>query len=134
MGKHFSGHLLLIALLAGNDVMTFINTDQHQNAFLVGTLLSVACMAGMVGLVQGSQVALTAKMPSMYMGIYMQGQAVSGVVVTLLNIVAIAVGSDSVHSASWSFLIAAIFTASSLVYYIVSTRFPLYQVRMVIFP
>ena len=57
-----------------------------------------------------------------------QGQAVGGIVVALLNIVTIAVGSDSVHSASWSFLIGTLFTVSSLILYIVSTRLPFYKV------
>ena len=58
----------------------------------------------------------------------LQGQAVSGIVVTLLNIVTIAVGSDSVHSASWSFLIGTLFTIASLVFYLASTRLPFYKV------
>ena len=57
-----------------------------------------------------------------------QGQAVGGIVVALLNIVTIAVGSDSVHSASWSFLIGTLFTVSSLILYIISTRLPFYKV------
>ena len=60
-----------------------------------------------------------------------QGQAVGGIVVALLNIVTIAVGSDSVHSASWSFLIGTLFTLSSLILYIIATRLPFYKVGTV---
>ena len=149
----FLGQLIIIAIFAGTDAMTFIDTDQYQNGFLVGTLVSVVFISAMVGLVQGSQAALAALFPPIYMGTFMQvpsqekssytyfvfkykisvliclqGQAVGGIVVALLNIVTIAVGSDSVHSASWSFLIGTLFTVSSLALYIASTRFEFYKV------
>ena len=54
------------------DVMTFVNTDRYQNGFLIGTLASVVLMSAMVGLIQGSQVALAALFPPIYMGTYMQ--------------------------------------------------------------
>merc|ERR1711881_192228 len=57
----------------------------------------------------------------------MQGQAVGGVLVAVLNILTIAIGSDSVHSASWSFLIGTIFTVSSLALYIASTNLKFYK-------
>ena len=54
------------------DVMTFIDTDRYQNGFLIGTLASVVSMSAMIGLIQGSQVALAALFPPIYMGTYMQ--------------------------------------------------------------
>jgi len=107
--------------------MTFIDTDQYQNGFLIGTLVSVVFISAMVGLVQGSQAALAALFPPLYMGTFMQGQAVGGIVVALLNIITIAVGSDSVSAASWNFLIGTLFTLSSLILYAVSTRLPFYK-------
>merc|ERR1711962_184064 len=121
------GQLIVIAIFAGTDAMTFVDTDQYQNGFLIGTLVSVVFISAMVGLVQGSQAALAALFPPIYMGTFMQGQAVGGIVVALLNIITIAVGSDSVHSASWSFLIGTLFTVSSLILYIISTRLPFYK-------
>ena len=52
--------------------MTFIDTDQYQNGFLIGTLVSVVFISAMVGLVQGSQAALAALFPPIYMGTFMQ--------------------------------------------------------------
>jgi len=57
----------------------------------------------------------------------MQGQAVGGVLVAVLNILTISVGSDSVRSASWSFLIGTIFTCTSLALYVVSTNLRFYK-------
>ena len=149
---NFTGQLIIIAIFAGTDAMTFVDTDQYQNSFLIGTLVSVVFISAMVGLVQGSQAALAALFPPIYMGTFMQvktkkfwyfcimidgslqGQAVGGIVVALLNIVTIAVGSDSVHSASWSFLIGTLFTVSSLALYIASTRLQFYKVGWLLQP
>jgi len=121
------GQIIIIAIFAGTDAMTWVDTDEYQFDFLILTLISVVFISSMVGLVQGSQAALAALFPPKYMGLFMQGQAVGGIVVALLNIVTIAVGSDSVHSASWSFLIGTLFTVSSLILYIISTRLPFYK-------
>ena len=123
------GQLAIIVIFAITDAMTFVNTDALQMEFLIGTLTSVVVISSMVGLVQGGLAALAAYFPPKYMGIMMQGQAVGGVVVAVINTLTIAVGSSSVYSASWSFLIGSVFTLSSLLLYIVATRFDFYKVR-----
>ena len=68
----FLGQLIIIAIFAGTDAMTFIDTDHYQNGFLIGTLVSVVFISAMVGLVRGSQAALAALFPPIYMGTFMQ--------------------------------------------------------------
>ena len=67
-----AGQLIVIAIFAGTDAMTFVDTDEYQNGFLIGTLVSVVFMSALVGLVQGSQAALAALFPPVYMGTFMQ--------------------------------------------------------------
>jgi len=121
------GQIVIIVLFAATDAMTFVDTDANQQGFLIGTLVSVVFISAMVGMVQGGLAAMAAVFPPKYMGTMMQGQAVGGVLVAVLNILTILIGSDSVHSASWSFLIGTLFTISSLILYIAATKLRFYK-------
>ena len=67
-----TGQLIIVAIFGGTVSMTFIDTDQYQNCFLIGTLISVVFVSAMVGLIQASQAALAAFFPPLYMGMHMQ--------------------------------------------------------------
>ena len=121
--------VLIIVLFAFNDVMTFVNTDNFQQGFLAATLAMVIVSSTAVGILQGGLAATVARFPHYYMSSYLQGQALGGIVVAVVNILVIAIGSDPVSSAKWSFLVGTLSMASSLLCYVLSTKTTFYRIH-----
>ena len=121
--------VLIIVLFAFNDVMTFVNTDNFQHGFLAATLATVIVSSTAVGILQGGLAATVARFPHNYMSSYFQGQALGGIVVAVVNILVIAIGSDPVSSAKWSFLVGTLSMASSLLCYVLSTKTTFYRIH-----
>jgi equilibrative nucleoside transporter 1/2/3 len=75
----------------------------------------------------GGLLGLVGSFPPQYMGVVFSGQAIGGIFASATNVLVIAMGADPVYSAFFCFLIAVVFLASALVFFVIVTRSEFYQ-------
>ena len=70
---------------------------------------------------------VSGKFPPAYIGGVFSGQAVGGIFASVTAVVMIALGTEAQSQAFFCFLVAVVFLAGSLVFYVVITRSEFYQ-------
>lgn len=103
------------------DVLTFIDTDNFQQGFLYLTLVSVAVISICTAVMQGRFTAMVALFPENYMEGFLACQQVGAIGVSILNILVLASGANSVGLASWTFMSGVFIVALSLVLFVISS-------------
>lgn len=105
-----------------NDAFTFINTDGYQIVYMNMTLGSVAVMSTCIAVLQGRFTSVAAMFPKRYMEGFLTWQQVGATLVSILNILVLAFGSDPVSLAKWTFLGGALTVLVSLILFVISSR------------
>jgi len=116
--------IVLFAFTAG---MTKVNTDKWQSDFMTLTLVVVVFINLNAAIFQGGLLGVSGKFPPAYIGGVFSGQAVGGIFASVTAVVMIALGTVPRDQAFFCFLVAVIFLAGSLVFYLIITRSEFYQ-------
>jgi len=113
-----SSLVVIIVIFVFTDIMTQVNTDTWQTAFMIVTLFTVVIFNIMVAFLQGGLMGTIGKFPSAYMGALVQGQALGGIIAVGVNIMMLAFGMDDVSAAFYDFMVAVAYLFTALVAYL----------------
>jgi len=116
--------ILLFGLTCG---MTKLDTDQWQDNFWTGTIISIVLININSAIFQGGLLGLAGKFPPQYMGIVFGGQAFGGIFASVTNVLVILLGVDPPNAAFFCFLVAVLFLGTALVCFLVATRSEFFQ-------
>jgi len=120
--------LIFVILLFGVTCgMTKVDTDQWQDKFWIGTILSIVLININSAIFQGGLLGLAGKFPPQYMGIVFGGQAFGGIFASVTNVIVILLGVSPANAAFFCFLVAVIFLGTALFCFLVATRSEFYQ-------
>ena len=111
-------NVVIILMMVFTAVMTQLDTDEWQTAFLVVTLVSVVIINIMVAIYQGGLSAIAGQFPPKYMGSVVQGQALGGLFAAGTNVLCLALGADATYAAFCCFIVTIVFLATALAAYI----------------
>ncbi|XP_066245365.1 equilibrative nucleoside transporter 3 [Euwallacea similis] len=123
LGSLFFMLLLMILTL----VLVFIDTDKWQYLFFVITLTIVVFLNVCSAILSGSIFGIVSNFSPIYITATIGGQALGGIFAAAAEIVSLALGASSTHSALVYFLIGNITIALSIVLYIVLTKTVFYK-------
>jgi len=119
--------VLVIILFAVTAGLTKIPTDHWQSSFMTLTLVTVVIINLNAAIFQGGLLGVSGKFPPAYIGGVFSGQAVGGIFASVTAVVMIALGTEPQNQAFFCFLVAVVFLAGSLIFYIVITRTEFYK-------
>jgi len=119
--------VLVIILFAVTAGLTKIPTDDWQSSFMTLTLVTVVIINLNAAIFQGGLLGVSGKFPPAYIGGVFSGQAVGGIFASVTAVVMIALGTEPQNQAFFCFLVAVVFLAGSLIFYIVITRTEFYK-------
>ena len=94
-------HIVLMAALAA---FAFSDSDLWQEEFLAANLAALMLLSVFNAVFQGSVTASLGPFPEKYMGGFMSGQGVGGIVPSVLNVVIIASDADPQSTGFYSFV------------------------------
>ena len=121
--------LFIIALsLAMNSVFTLVNTDEMQVPFMIITLSSFCVQSFMTGIQDGGMTSLTVLLPVTYTGLWLQGQALGGVLAAILFLFVIGFEPNAEVTATCAFGFATIFQIASIFLLICFSHTKFYKV------
>ena len=78
-------------------------------------------------MISGGLLGVSGKFPPAYIGGVFSGQAVGGIFASVTAVVMIALGTEPQNQAFFCFLVAVVFLAGALIFYIVITRTEFYK-------
>ena len=78
-------------------------------------------------MILGGLLGVSGKFPPEYIGGVFSGQAVGGIFASVTAVVMIALGTEAQNQAFFCFLVAVVFLAGSLIFYLVITRSEFYK-------
>lgn len=120
--------LVLVIILFGFTAgMAKVDTDTWQSDFMTLTLVTVVLINLNAAIFQGGLLGVSGKFPPAYIGGVFSGQAVGGIFASVTSVVMIILGAQPQNQAFFCFLVAVVFLAGSLVFYLIITRSEFYQ-------
>merc|ERR1740124_438742 len=119
--------VLVIVLFAFTAGMAKVDTDEWQTDFMTVTLVTVVLINLNAAIFQGGLLGVSGKFPPAYIGGVFSGQAVGGIFASVTAVVMIALGTEPKDQAFFCFLVAVVFLAGSLVFYVIITKSEFYQ-------
>jgi len=119
--------VLVIILFAVTAGLAKIETDSWQSSFMTLTLVTVVFINLNAAIFQGGLLGVSGKFPPEYIGGVFSGQAVGGIFASVTAVVMIALGTEAQNQAFFCFLVAVVFLAGSLIFYLVITRSEFYK-------
>ncbi|CAG9762249.1 unnamed protein product [Ceutorhynchus assimilis] len=126
--KRILGSLLSILLLMiVTLVFVLIDTDKWQYLFFLITLTAVVLLNVASAILQGSVFGLVGNFSPKYITAVVGGQALGGIFAALAEIVSLALGASSTHTALVYFIIGNVTIALSIVSYVVLTKTVFYK-------
>jgi len=111
MRRFMVGICIMFLVFIFTLVLTTIDTGKFVNMFFTITMISVVILNLCSGIVQGSSLGIVSMMPGRYIKGFMEGQAASGLIASVANIISIAVIGSPDVSASMYFSMALVFLA-----------------------
>ncbi|MFH4975685.1 hypothetical protein AB6A40_002394 [Gnathostoma spinigerum] len=117
------GHLTTVCALLPTFILTFIDSDESQFVFFCITMFLAALASfGSMGLIASGILGLAARFPANCVQAVMLGQAVAGLLCSLLSIFCQALTTNAVLNGRFFFGIAFTWTTISVFVYIVLVR------------
>jgi len=114
--------IFVIVLFAFTCAMAKIDTDEWQDAFWSVTIASIVLININAAIFQGGLLGVAGKFPPKYIGFVFSGQAIGGIFASVTNVVVMLLGASQVNAAFYCFLIAVIFLAFSLAFFVILSR------------
>ncbi|XP_018336319.1 equilibrative nucleoside transporter 3 [Agrilus planipennis] len=108
----------MLILFIVTTIFVQINTDSWQQHFFVLTIATVVLLNAVSAVLCGSIFGMVAKFPAKYITAVVGGQALGGIFAAIAQIVSLAIGASSVHSAFVYFMIANITIVFCLIAYL----------------
>ncbi|GJQ65552.1 nucleoside transmembrane transporter [Trypoxylus dichotomus] len=121
--KRVVGSLLVMQVLfIITTVFVNINTDTYQDLFFGITLTVVVLLNVSSAILSGSIFGIMGKFSSKYITATIGGQALGGIFAAISQIIALAIGASSVHSAFVYFMVGNIMILVTLICYIMLSK------------
>lgn len=121
--KRMIGSLLvMLVLFIITTVFVNVDTDTYQDTFFAITLTTVVLLNVSSAILSGSIFGIMGKFSSKYITATIGGQALGGIFAAISQIVALAIGASSVHSAFVYFMVGNVMILLTLVSYVILSK------------
>ncbi|RXG69493.1 Equilibrative nucleoside transporter 2 [Armadillidium vulgare] len=112
-------------------MLSFVNTDQWQEAFFIITLIVVALMNAGIAVLQASLYGMIGLFPPVCISALVSGQSLAGIISALSQIISLAIGQeDPVTSGIIYFCLADIYLIISIIAYVSVIKMEFYKESM----
>ena len=101
--------------MAALAALAFSDSDSWQEEFLAANLTALMLLSVFNAIFQGSVTAVLGPFPEQYMGSFMSGQGVGGIIPSVLNVIIIACNADPQSTGFYSFLFVTVAEVGCLV-------------------
>ncbi|GLV40017.1 Equilibrative nucleoside transporter 1 [Carabus blaptoides fortunei] len=122
--------IVLIVFFIVTTVFVNINTDKWQHEFFLITMGSVIVLNIACAILAGSIFGIVGKFSPAYITAVISGQALGGIFTALVEILSLATGESSVHSAFLYFMVGNFLLILTLVLYIVLSKTVFFQYHL----
>ncbi|XP_076252806.1 equilibrative nucleoside transporter 1 [Rhynchophorus ferrugineus] len=123
LNKRILGSLIfMLIFMIQTLVFVVIDTDQWQYLFFVVTLVTIVLLNVCSAILSGSIFGIVGNFSPVYITATIGGQALGGIFAAIAEIISLAIGASSTHSALVYFIIGNITIAFSIVCYVVLVK------------